>query len=451
MEYLTRHSAPHFAALLLALACASGCDAPIERSAAAVSLARAAHDDREENLARGAWPGWRGDNACGISPDTNLPVQWTATRGVRWKVSVPGRGNSSPVVWGDHLLVTSEFAESEGADLIVYSFDCHTGERQWERRAAKSQGSTHNKNGFASATVATDGQTVFASFGAAGLFAFDLRDGRQLWRANLGTLEHQWGVASSPVLVDNLVIQLCDSAAGSKLQALFKSTGHPVWSADRASTGCWTTPVLLDVEKARQLVVNGTGTDGRPGNLIAYDPADGREIWRAAGTTDVVCPTAIVASGLVVSTSGRNGPIFAVRPGAGDITATGVVWKLSRGGPYVPTGVAYRNRLYIVADGGVVSSYNLGNGDIIWRDRLKGNFSASLVAADGKIYATSEYGVVYVFEAADKFNLLAENDLDEPILATPAIAKGDLFIRAESHLYCIAASPNDQSQVNNDR
>ncbi len=428
------------AAMLGALLLLSGCDTKVERSAAAVGLERASQDERESHTATAAaWPQWRGENACGISPDANLPVAWSATKGIRWKVAVSGRGNSSPIVAGDQVIVTSELAESAGADLVVCSFDRRSGQPQWQKRAAVAAGSTHNKNGFASATPATDGRAVFVSFGAAGSFAFDLKTGEQLWRADLGTLEHQWGVASSPIVVDKFVIQLCDSASNSKLQAFDKATGRPAWSRDRESAGCWTTPVLVDVDGASRLVVNGTGTSGGPGNVIAYDPADGRELWRAMGTTDVVCPTAIVSGGLVVSTSGRNGPIFAVRPGEGNITGSGVVWKISHGGPYVPTGVAYRNRLYIVADGGVVSAYNLGNGELIWRDRLKGSFSASLVVGDGKIYAASEYGTVYVFEAADKFNLLAENELDEPILATPAIASGELIIRTESNLYCVGA------------
>ena len=394
----------------------------------------------------GRWPGWRGENTSGVSAEKKLPLQWTSTRGIRWKAKVPGHGNSSPVVWDDYVLLTSAVGDGEGSQLAVCAFDRQTGKIRWQTDVAKSRGSTHNKNGFASASVATDGQQVFASFGGAGMYAFDLATGRQLWRAELGSLEHQWGSASSPVLVGNAIVQLCDSASESDIRALDKATGELIWKTNRPSHGCWTTPVLVSAHDSsghprQELVVNGTGMDGAAnGYVIAYDPADGHELWRVQGTTDVVCPTAIVGSGLVVSTSGRNGPIFAIRPGgSGDVTSTNVVWKLPRGGAYVPTGVAYRNRLYTVADGGVLSCLNLGNGELVWRDRLKGTFSASLVAADGHIYATNEYGVVYVFAAGDAFELLATNDMEDRTLATPAIADGEIFLRTESQLYCVGA------------
>jgi outer membrane protein assembly factor BamB len=196
-------------------------------------------------------------------------------------------------------------------------------------------------------------------------------------------------------------------------------------------------------EKRQELIVNGTGTDVADGGaVISYDPATGHELWRVIGTTEVVCPTAVFGGGLVVSTSGRNGPIIAIRPGGkGDVTNSNVVWKLSRGGPYVPTGVAYRNRLFTIADGGILSCYNLGNGDEIWRNRLSGTFSASLIAANGYLYATNEYGVVYVVAAGDTFQLpLAANDMQERMMATPAAADNDLFVRTETQLYCISGT-----------
>ncbi len=346
-------------------------------------------------------------------------------------------------------IVTSAVGDGEGSQLVVCALDRHTGKLHWQAEAAKSTGSTHNKNGFASASVTTDGQQVFASFGSAGLFAFDLATGQQQWHADLGSLAHQWGSASSPVLVGNLVVQLCDSAADSGIRAFDKATGEQMWKTDRPSHGCWTTPVLLTARDAsnqtrQELVVNGTGMDGAAnGYVIAYDPEDGHELWRVQGTTDVVCPTAILAGGLVISTSGRNGPIFAIRPGgSGEVTASNVAWKNPRGGAYVPTGVAYRNRLYTIADGGVMSCFNLATGEQVWRDRLKGTFSASLVAADGHIYAVNEYGVVYVVAAADEFQLLATNDMDERTLATPAIADGELFLRTETQLYCVGTQGN---------
>jgi outer membrane protein assembly factor BamB len=434
-------------ALTFSLLALPGCGQTGDRSSAAVDLPALPIDPVEKAHATENWPQWRGPNSCGVSADTNLPIEWSLQQGIRWKQAVAGRGNSSPVVWGDRVLVTSAVGESDPAQLFVDAFDRKTGAPQWHSPAGQTSGTSHNKNGYASASVATDGDAVFASFGSAGLFCFDLATGHQRWHADLGSLSHQWGTASSPVLVGEAVIQLCDSEKESSLRAFGKSNGQPLWTTPRPSTGCWSTPVVVEgtdaAGKSRtELVVNGTGADGSgAGWVIAYDPANGHELWRVQGTTEVVCPTAIVGGDLVISTSGRNGPIFAIKPGGnGNVTDTNVVWKHAKGGAYVPTGVAYRSRLYTIADGGVISCFNLGSGEEIWRNRLRGTFTSSLVAAEGHIYATNEYGMVYVFAAADKFEQLAANDMQERTLATPAIADGDLFIRTETQLYCIAGS-----------
>jgi outer membrane protein assembly factor BamB len=428
------------------IAAVLGCGEQNERSTSAVPLPPTERDPAEMADVGLNWPAWRGVNTSGISTSQHLPTTWTTQQNIRWKQAVPGKGNSSPVVWGDHVLLTSGVEDSQGVQLSVYSFDRQTGTRQWKTEPVHCSGSTHSKNGYASASVTTDGNLVYAFFGSAGLTAFDLESGRQRWRKELGPLEHQWGTASSPVLVGNLVVQLCDAAVNSSIQAFDKTTGERVWNTSRDSSGSWSTPVLVEAtdaagQKRRELVVNGTGVDGGDGGaVIAYDPATGQELWRVVGTTEVVCPSAIVGDDLVISTSGRSGPIIAIRPGGdGDVTHSNVVWKHSKGGPYVPTGIAYRNRLYTIADGGILSCYNLGNGDEIWRDRLRGTFSASLIAGNGNLYATSEYGVVYVVAASDTFQPpIAANDMQERMMATPAAAGDDLFLRTETQLYCVS-------------
>ena len=441
-------------ALLGLCICATsvGCGQQIERSSIATALPEATHDAAETSEANLNWPGWRGVNTSGISASRHLPTSWTTTKNIRWKQPVPGKGNSSPVVWGNHVLVTSAMEGAQSVELSIYAFDRQTGAPQWHSEPVHGSGGTHNKNGYASASVTTDGILVYAFFGSGGLLAVDLETGKERWRKDLGPLEHQWGSASSPVLVGNLIVQLCDAAADSSIQAFDKITGQRIWRTPRTSTGSWSTPVLVEAtdaagQKRWELVVNGTGVDGGDGGaVIAYDPANGHELWRVVGTTEVVCPTAIVGGDLVVSTSGRNGPIIAIRPGGhGDVTGghvdvahSNVVWKISKGGAYVPTGIAYRNRLYTIADGGILTCYNLGSGDEIWRNRLRGTFSASLIAANGNLYATSEYGVVYVVPAGDTFQPpIAENDMEERMTATPAAAGDDLFLRTESQLYCV--------------
>jgi len=388
------------------------------------------------------WPGWRGPNASGIAPGGCRAVRFSPAAGVRWKVEVPGRGNSSPVVWDDRVFLTSALPDQDPPALAVLCYRRSDGRLLWRAEVGRAFGRTHAKNGYASSTVATDGQRVYSFFGSTGLFCHDLA-GAELWHAELGNLDHQWGTAASPVLHGNLVIQLCDAENDASIAAFDKSSGRRVWRTSRASYGCWTTPVLVrakvGAKDRTELIVNGTSSKVPEERLvIAYDPDHGRELWRVRGTTELVTPTTLVGDGLVYSTSGRNGPILAIRPGgSGDVTDSHVAWKLDRGGPYIPTGIVYGQRLYVLNDAGVVTCYDPAGGEVIWKGRLRGTFSASLVAADDHIYAVDERGTVYVLAAGDHFEIVAENDMQGRVFATPAIAGGELFLRTESHLYCI--------------
>jgi outer membrane protein assembly factor BamB len=248
-------------------------------------------------------------------------------------------------------------------------------------------------------------------------------------------------------LFENLVIHVADGAEQSVLYGIDQATGQIVWRVPRASSGSWCSPVLMNAGTADapqwQVIVNGTGADsGSPGVVIAYDPRNGEEIWRARGTTDIPCPTAIVGENMIVSATGGNGPVFALRPnGQGDVTDSHVSWRSASGGPYVPTGLIYRDRLYLVSDNGLLTCQNVADGELVWRKRLQGAFSASLLAGGGNVYATSERGDIYVFHAGDKFELVATNRLHEPCLATPAAAHGELYVRSERHLYCVGEAP----------
>lgn len=432
-----------FAALAIGLFCFGGCRPAVESSDQATALPSATKDPAEDGVDADRWPGWRGHNASGIAPAGSPAVHFSSTAGYRWKTAVPGEGNSSPVVWDDKIFLTTALDRTDPPTLAVLCFDRRNGRIVWQVEAGAAEGRTHAKNGYASASVATDGKRLFAFFGSTGLFCYDLA-GNELWRAELGDLDHIWGTAASPVLYGDTVIQLCDSGKDSYLAAFDKSTGDELWRTPRPSSGCWTTPVLVeatadDGSTRTELVVNGCATRGSEGRLvIAYDPTDGRELWRVEGTTELVTPTAVVGDGLVFSMSGRNGPIMAIRPGgSGDVTGSRVVWKIRRGGPYIPTGLCYRNRLYVPGDAGQITCYNAGSGETVWSHRFHGVVTASLVAADGRIYAVDERGAVYVFAAGDRFDLLAENAMDARCLATPAIAGGDLLIRTESDLFLI--------------
>lgn len=387
------------------------------------------------------WPGWRGAAAQGVSSEVNLPVRWTSSESIRWRAYVPGEGNSSPVVWDEQIFLTSLIGGRDDRLLALLCFDRRTGSLLWQRTFGPPTGRTHSKNGHASASVATDGKQVYAFFGARGLVCFDM-DGQQRWDVRLGNMDHEWGTASSPVLYRNLVIQLCDYEGPSFLVGLNKQTGNVVWRAPRDSHGCWSTPVLVRTGTGTDLVVNGTGsTDGGQGDVIGYDPSTGAERWRVAGTTDIPCPTAIIGDGIVISSSGDNGPVFAIQPGGVDTANPArVLWRHPRGGPNVATGLIDNGRLFLVSQRGVLSCYKLLSGEQLWRRRLKGDFCASLVAGAGHIYAVSEQGDVHVFTSGDSFQLLATNRMNQRCLATPAIAHGEFYLRTETHLICVAAT-----------
>jgi ELWxxDGT repeat protein len=388
------------------------------------------------------WPGWRGPNASGVAPAGCRAVHFNPAAGVRWRVDVPGRGKSSPVVSGDLVFLTTALPDDDPPALAVLCYQRTDGRLLWTAEVGRAFGRTHAKNGFASASVATDGQRVYSFFGTTGLFCHDLA-GKEIWHAELGNLDHQWGTAASPVLHGNLVIQLCDAESDSSIAAFDKISGRRVWRTARPSYGCWTTPVLVRAKAGAQerteLIVNGTSSKVADERfVIAYDPDHGRELWRVRGTTELVTPTTLVGDGLVYSTSGRNGPILAIRPGgSGDVTDSHVAWRLDRGGPYIPTGVLHGGRLYVLGDAGIVTCYNPADGETIWKGRLRGTFTASLVAAGDHIYAVDEQGTVYVLGAGDRFEIVAENDMQDRAFATPAIAGGELFLRTESRLYCI--------------
>ena len=433
------------AALLLLLA-PVGCGrvlAPLDEGNPLTDVAfqSTAHVD-----ASGQWPGWRGGAKAGVSSDENVAISWSTDHGVRWKTTVPGRGNSSPVVWDEAVLITTAVERRHGSQLKLLCYDRGNGALRWQANLGLTQSATSDKNGHASATVATDGDAIFSYGGGLGLFCHDF-DGQRRWHVTIEQIDHIWGTASSPVLHGSLVIQLCEGRSGSFIAAYDKQSGQQVWRQQRDSRGCWSTPVIVETrvgETSRtELIVNGTGADTpRGGWVIAYNPANGDELWRLKGTTDVVCPTLIVGEDRVYSTSGRNGPIIAIRPGGeGDVTGSKKWrrWHIRRGGAHVSTGVAYRRRLFTISDGGVLACRRAETGKEVWRRRLGRNFTASLIVAGGNIYATSERGTVYVMAADDANELLATNQMNQRTLATPAVSHGDLFLRTESRLFCIAA------------
>ena len=379
------------------------------------------------------WPGWRGDGN-GVSEDRDLPLYWSADQGIAWKTPLPGDGNSSPVIWSDRVFLTA--STDAGKKRLVLCLDRNDGHRVWQTELpAERAPETYVKNGYASATPVTDGKQLFAFFDSPGLVALDL-DGKVLWTRDLGPFKNSYNMASSPVLCGDLVIECCDQDQGSFIVALDKATGAERWRTPRPTMSRqFSTPLVITVAGKPQIVANGQ-------TVIAYDPADGKEIWSCRGMMPNVTPSAVFVNGLVYATSGRNGPAMAIDArGTGDITESKARMLATTGGPYVPSPLACPD-LILPADDGVLRMLG-DSGTLFCELRIPGHYTASPVAAYGRIYWPSEKGdVAVVFwnprAPAPVMGLRTVNRLGARCLASPAIAGGRLFIRTEKDLFCIA-------------
>jgi outer membrane protein assembly factor BamB len=381
------------------------------------------------------WPRLRGPDGQGTTFDTALPLHWGPRENVVWKTEVPGRGNSSPVIWDDRIFLTTASHDGQERTLVCYARP--DGRLFWQHAAPSpaARETLYKKNTFASSTPVTDGQRVIAFFGNSGLLCVDL-DGHQQWHADLGLFPTMHGPGTSPVLYKDEVICIQYQNHGKSLFVAFeKRTGAELWHRDCEHATSWSTPVVLRIGDRDELVYNGASY------IAGYDPRDGKEIWRVTGTSPEAIPTAVVGGGLLYSASGRNGPTMAIRPiSTGDITETNVVWRNLRGGPHVPSPLYYEGRVYIVNDTGIATCIDAADGRTVWQHRLRGRFSMSPIVAEGRILVTSEEGRSTIFQAGDTFHVIAENDLDEPVLATPALLGGRLYFRSATHLWCVESA-----------
>ena len=383
------------------------------------------------------WPRWRGPDGNAVSGDTPLPLRWSATENVAWRVAVPGEGASSPIVSGDSIFLTSSL--EDGTRRILHCLDRQTGRTRWQRETKDADPERSSAlTGHAAATPVADGTRVIAFFGNAGAACYDF-EGQLLWRWQPGMFESELGFASSPILHKDRVILVCDHdgdrfrSFDSFLVALDAKTGNVAWKAGRPGLGrSWSTPILVPVGERAELIVNAQD------ELRAYDPGSGGLLWRVTGMTGWVTPSPVSGKGLVFATSGKDGPTLAVRPGGrGDVTATHVAWRKERGGPYVCSPLLYGDLVYVHEEQGVLTCRDAADGQEIYRKRLPGKFSASAAAGDGKIYVTNEAGTTFVLKAGRQFEVLAENALDAEVLASPAIAGGRIFLRTRKDLFCI--------------
>lgn len=391
-----------------------------------------------EGAAQEHWPRWRGPSGQGYvaNPEAGYPIRWSGTDDALWKTPVPGRGNSSPVVWGDRIFLTTAY--DDGARRSILAFRRSDGKKLWETFAPKaSPEAAHPKNTRASSTVATDGERVYAYFGNHGLLAVDF-DGNKVWHVPLGPFEAYHGTASSPLLYEDRVIVVQDHSGQSFIAAFDKTTGQALWRTPRRARVGWNTPIAIRVGQREEIVVSGQQ------EVVAYHPRTGRELWKVRGNTFEAIPTPVVGEGMVFASSGRGGPTIAIRPGgSGDVTDSHVVWKAPKGSPFVPSTVLYDGVLYMVNDmNAVATAYDAKEGEVLWQGRLgrarREGFSASPVAFAGKIFFTNDDGQTFVLATnRSEMELLHVNELGERVLASPALVDGTWYWRTQKHLLAL--------------
>ncbi|HEV3118519.1 MAG TPA: PQQ-binding-like beta-propeller repeat protein [Gemmataceae bacterium] len=413
------------------------------------------------------WPAFRGGPRAGVVEEKGLPATWSTTKNVVWKTDIPGKGWSSPIVWGERIFLTSVTREGKGEEAkkglyfggdrpkppedehrwLVYCLDFKTGKILWEREAHKGKPGTplHIKNSYASETPVTDGERVYAYFGNVGLFCYDM-NGKELWSKKWDPYPMLlgWGTAASPVLHGERIYIVNDNEKHSFLTALDKKTGKQIWSVDRDEKSNWATPFVWENEKRTEIVTCGKN------KVRSYD-LDGKLLWELGNMSSIVIPTPFARHGLLHVSSGyvlaQRQPIFAVRPGAlGDISLQDnetnnsfIAWGAKKGGPYNPSPLVYGDYLYVLYDQGMLSCYDARSGKEIYnRQRLGANaFTSSPWAYDGKIFCQSEDGDTFVIQAGPKFAKLGKNGIGEMCMATPAIADGSLIIRTLTKVYRI--------------
>ncbi len=380
------------------------------------------------------WPQFRGPTGQGVSDERNLPLTWSETTNVRWKVAIPGRGWSSPVIQGDRIWLTT--ATEEGRSLRAIAVDVNTGAIQHDVEIfrLKSPKLMNAKNSFASPTPVVEGDRVYLHFGAYGT-ACITQSGEIVWKTKLEYDNGQHGPGGSPVLYDDLLIVSCDGLDQQFVVALDKATGKVRWKKQREGYQAYTTPLIVKLSSGDQVVSPGAF------QAIAYEPRTGKEIWRvkyAEGFSNV--PRPVYGNDLVFICTGFQEPsLLAVRlDGRGDVTKSKIAWKLDRGIPRTPSPLLVGNELYIVSDNGIATCVDAKTGDELWRARLGGNYSASPIYADGRIYFLSEEGETIVIAPGRQLKHLATNQLEGPTLASMAVSHSSLFIRTATHLYRIS-------------
>lgn len=396
--------------------------------------------------AESEWPQFRGPNGQGISEAKNLPITWSDTENVRWKVEVPGRAWSSPVISKDRIYLTTAIGgtgtEKPDVTLHALCLDAADGHLIWNVEVFKPEGAAtaamHRKNSLASPTPIVTADRLFVHFGHMGTAALDLA-GKIVWKQTTLAYSPVHGTGGSPILVDGSLIFSCDGEKDPFVVALDAATGNVRWKTPRQTPAkknfSFSTPLAIKQGSTTQIVSPGSGFVG------GYDFKDGHEIWRVGyGEGYSVVPRPVLAHGLLfVSSSYDKATLYAIRPeGAkGDATATNIAWSQPKGAPHTASTVVVGKEVYFVSDAGIATCADAVSGNVYWTERLGGNFSASPIAAEGRLYFLNETGVGVILKASTTYELISKNELGEATLASPAVIDGSLFIRSENHLWRI--------------
>lgn len=379
-------------------------------------------------------PWWRGVRQNGIYEVSEVPLRWSPSENVIWKAAVPGRGHSTPCVWGPYVFVTT--ADEQAQTKTLLCFDRATGEKRWEHVLYEGAFMhVHKKNSQAPATPACDGTRVIVPIMADdGIWvsAVDF-DGNQLWKVKAGPYKSEHGYGSSPVFYQSLVIISGDNPGSAFIAALHRATGNVVWRIERPSGGNYATPVVATIAGKPQLVVHGRDL------VTSYNPATGEQLWQCDGPCTVAACTVAWDDNHVFASGGypQKEIICVKADGQGDVTDSHIVWRSKRGVCYVPSPLLYEGRLYVISDNGVLTVYDPSSGDVKSNVRLGGNFSASPVAAAGHIFITDERGKTHVLKPGDKPEVAAENTMESGGFASLVMSGNRIYLRTADALYCL--------------
>jgi outer membrane protein assembly factor BamB len=390
----------------------------------------------------GEWPGWRGPRGDGTSDETHVPLRWGPTENIAWKVPIPGRGYSSPIVWGDRVYLTTCIEKER--QRVLLCLNRTDGKILWQRvvLTAALEGK-HNLNSYASSTPATDGRHVWVPFVEGHeiqLACYDVQ-GNRVWMRSPCQFFAKHGFCSSPVLYKDLVILNCDQDAKACIVALDKATGRERWRADRPNrTRSYCPPTIMDAAGKKQLVLSGSKC------VASYDPDTGKQYWIIDGPTEQFVASLVYQDGILFVTGGfPDYHVLGIRPdGAGNVTGTHILWRHIKGAAYVPSPVAQGHFFFLVSDKGIASCFETKTGKRRWMEHLGGHHSGSPVAAGGFLYFPDDTGTTWVLRAGPRFEVVSKNALNEECFASPAISRGQIFIRTVKHLYCIGPANKEK-------